>query len=1203
MRAEQAQDRLREIVSQPDTVLFVGSGVSAWSGLPTWRGLIAELADFLESRGFPAHLVRRELEQGDLLQAASFGFDVLTPQGAATFLRQACRYGGATPSPLHRCLATLGPRAFITTNYDKLLEQTLAVERSELSFQLVNNVDQVETASIIQSRARDFVFKPHGDIDASASIVLTREQYRALQHEKRYAFEAFKTLMASRPVLFVGFGLRDPDFLLIKDTLAAIYLGAAQDHYAIAPDIDDQEADYWRNSYGIHLISYEKNHKAADPGEQHAALLDLLKTTASSDAMAGAPSPRGSGNDSATLALLRHARRMVQLAPPADTEILPLAASRYPGRDARVPSWETRLPFVEGDAVTGLQRNRTKLLLTGAPGAGKTFVVKAAVARMAQEVIDEGLQSEGGPAMAVIPAYVDLRDYSGNLWRMTVESFPLGFPLDELIKEDRVAFFVDGLNEVSAQIVEDNTLAADLETFLDRTSSCSIVLVTRFGDEHGELKLPEIALESIPRNYVLRRLKDHGVPETAISQEFLNLLERPVFYRFCVELGLWDSRTPHAIYTAVLLALQNRAKQFGSINLLDLFGRIAFDAIDDGDLLISASALAFRLEDKAIELDARTIINWLLTEGILVPRAKANVTFFHHSVTEYLAAYELAARFEANPLELPQILKGRRWDQVVLLSLGFLEANRQQEFFTTVMQTDVALGFRALAFIEGDWERWTSEALHHLNGLPLSWNDTFEITRLLESTRFNEGHEDLLLQLASQTGGVAGAAMGRTLDFGGAARVRRAIDSLFDDPSDYNRCSVIGRFLERSTIDLSEIRYLLDSLSKLQPDDETLRELEDTGEADSLVGLTSAAGTALGSVGLDTLRSEIQPYLDKPLVQIAVLDLLWEDGSSSAIDLATDLLEINPIRASVALHFQISHREDAPDLSSLHPQAHGPVLLEVEDLRRDGWALDTLRLLGSYSDDWLKWVNAVAENEADGLMGAMIWCAAHKEDRFFSELERLRASSPDWSTEPLGALSMISELSWQGHEDVFIALLREHHDDLAYNLIEGAHLRRSDAHFNDSIRPDDVGWWVEWLAEPREDGFFFEDRLGSFLADAASKDAVEALLQIFADGSPRERSVLAYHVLGEVSGLQLSDLPEDGLQWAVDDLADTKVGQHVIESSVLAKLATEDFVEAVLLPRFEGAAEPFRLNLLTVIRQAGERHRRRYLTTSGKTLG
>src|ERR1700735_129882 len=127
--------RLREVLAQPDTVLFVGAGVSAWSGLPTWSNLLVELADYLDARGVSSHLVRREIEQGDLLQAASFGLDLLTPQERALFLRSACRYGVARPSVLHQRIVTLGPRSFITTNFDKLLEQALLGRGSVDAFQ------------------------------------------------------------------------------------------------------------------------------------------------------------------------------------------------------------------------------------------------------------------------------------------------------------------------------------------------------------------------------------------------------------------------------------------------------------------------------------------------------------------------------------------------------------------------------------------------------------------------------------------------------------------------------------------------------------------------------------------------------------------------------------------------------------------------------------------------------------------------------------------------------------------------------------------------------------------------------------------------------------------------------------------------------------------------------------------------------------
>jgi hypothetical protein len=112
----------------------------------------------------------------------------------------------------------------------------------------VTNRHLTETAEIVQARAIDFIFKPHGDASDSLSIVLTREQYRQLLPggDWHASMEALKTLLTSRPVVYVGFGLRDVDFLYMRDVLANTYKGRIRDHYAIMPDVSIEEMDYWR---------------------------------------------------------------------------------------------------------------------------------------------------------------------------------------------------------------------------------------------------------------------------------------------------------------------------------------------------------------------------------------------------------------------------------------------------------------------------------------------------------------------------------------------------------------------------------------------------------------------------------------------------------------------------------------------------------------------------------------------------------------------------------------------------------------------------------------------------------------------------------------------------------------------------------------------------------------------------------------------
>jgi hypothetical protein len=143
-------DQLKHALKQEDTILFIGSGISCWAGLPSWSGLLLQLADYLEACGGDAEIVRRELKQ-DLLQAASYGFDQLTPPQIGEFIRRACQFGTATPHNIHHKIVTLGPRCFITTNYDQLIEESLRLWQPARSFRTVTNRQPFEAADIVQA--------------------------------------------------------------------------------------------------------------------------------------------------------------------------------------------------------------------------------------------------------------------------------------------------------------------------------------------------------------------------------------------------------------------------------------------------------------------------------------------------------------------------------------------------------------------------------------------------------------------------------------------------------------------------------------------------------------------------------------------------------------------------------------------------------------------------------------------------------------------------------------------------------------------------------------------------------------------------------------------------------------------------------------------------------------------------------------------
>lgn len=236
---------------------------------------MCQLAEFCLREGKDVELVRQQIAQGNLLQAASYGYDELTPEQQGRFI-QSMYHNGAIPHEIHKKLVSLGPTCFITTNYDDLLEQAVK-NLGRTSIRPCMNGGETEMARIVHANAKNFIFKPHGDANNVKSIVLTRTQYRNLMpHGNLHtAMETLRILLMTRNVVYVGFGFRDPDFTYVRDTLGNLYQGVTPAHYAIMADVSPKERDFWQKHDGIHITSYETS-MSDQPFLKHKALLTLL---------------------------------------------------------------------------------------------------------------------------------------------------------------------------------------------------------------------------------------------------------------------------------------------------------------------------------------------------------------------------------------------------------------------------------------------------------------------------------------------------------------------------------------------------------------------------------------------------------------------------------------------------------------------------------------------------------------------------------------------------------------------------------------------------------------------------------------------------------------------------------------------------------------------------------------------------------------
>jgi hypothetical protein len=229
---------------------------------------------------------RNVLDQASYLQLRLGGPEKLQ-QAVTTIIRDS----GQNYSLTHGLLASLPAREAITTNYDRLFEAAWASAAAEPSSGAAQ-VRVVEDTSIIprpiQPNARRWLLKLHGCVTRPTDIVLTRESY-IRYHNQYAALEGIlQATLLTRHLLFVGFSLRDDNFIRILDAVRRVVVPQPTDAVARRPfgsalmmGKDDVMENLYRDDLGWIALSEgeELAMKGADfrsPGRKLELFLDYL---------------------------------------------------------------------------------------------------------------------------------------------------------------------------------------------------------------------------------------------------------------------------------------------------------------------------------------------------------------------------------------------------------------------------------------------------------------------------------------------------------------------------------------------------------------------------------------------------------------------------------------------------------------------------------------------------------------------------------------------------------------------------------------------------------------------------------------------------------------------------------------------------------------------------------------------------------------
>jgi hypothetical protein len=222
--------------------LFIGAGASSSAGLLGWADLIAEMTNRLKTDNtlHSAADLDEFVKRADYLDIAELFRETVGPHAYFSFLRERYRRD-VRPSSLLRAIAKLKVKTIYTTNYDKLLE--VVFRRAGLDPPVILFPEQLNYIDENETR----IIKIHGDIDHPSTIVLTRTDYAKYAARHHEFVSLLQSSINGHTMLFVGFGLRDPNFQRIYNDARSFFDSTKRQAYALMTGTNSIERGIWHN--------------------------------------------------------------------------------------------------------------------------------------------------------------------------------------------------------------------------------------------------------------------------------------------------------------------------------------------------------------------------------------------------------------------------------------------------------------------------------------------------------------------------------------------------------------------------------------------------------------------------------------------------------------------------------------------------------------------------------------------------------------------------------------------------------------------------------------------------------------------------------------------------------------------------------------------------------------------------------------------
>ena len=335
-REIELKHELIKLVRSEEAVLIVGAGSSKRVGYPDWPGLLKELENLVGECGndFKPNEIKLKDEPLEYAQDIKSHIkkqtaDDLTAYHALLERSFEPRHFPPNKFQFHKTLIALPFKGILTTNYDVVLEEALKttgqLSAYENSFIVnKNTAGQIHRFFLAMNTPDELpVAHLHGKYDDPTKIILSSEDYEKayngsiapketsgleghlesfLKFIPEFPFlkphivnQAKKSpewtlhrkllwaVLATRRVVFIGFGMKDPYFKRMLETVAKdLWRGNKPVHFAIrdiSPEKTEtlkarEEAEKLKQDCGVETLFYE------DTNGEHEGLVDIVNEIA-----------------------------------------------------------------------------------------------------------------------------------------------------------------------------------------------------------------------------------------------------------------------------------------------------------------------------------------------------------------------------------------------------------------------------------------------------------------------------------------------------------------------------------------------------------------------------------------------------------------------------------------------------------------------------------------------------------------------------------------------------------------------------------------------------------------------------------------------------------------------------------------------------------------------------------------------------------